>query len=189
MALIMILGPSSLASERVKAEDAGLGRGIGVLADGGRDAAGQCVERRHAGDAAAVLLLQHDRRNGVDVVEAALEIDRDGAVELLLLDLQDAPGVRRAGVVQQEVDAAPLPGDIIGDLVRAGEHRDIGLVGPSLAADPLDLTLGVRHFELEQVDQRDVVAAPRQFERATAADAAGSARDDGDLAHAACALA
>ena len=102
------LGPELLGQRPGEAQDAGLGRGIGVLADGAGHAARQRIERRHAGDAPARLLLQHDRRDGMDVVEAALQIDRDGAVELLLLDLQDALGVGRAGIVQQEVDACPI---------------------------------------------------------------------------------
>ena len=160
-----------------------------MLADGGGNSARQGIERRHRGDAPPIVLLQHDRRGGVDVVEAALEVDRDGAVELLLLDLEDALGIGPARVVQQEVDVAPLPGDIFHHLVGARELRDIGLVGQRLAALALDLAPGAGHLGLEQVDQRDVVAARRQFESAAAADAARSAGDDGDLAHAACALA
>src|SRR5689334_2971641 len=125
----------------------------------------------------------------MDVVEAALEIDGDGAVELLLLDLEDALGVRGAGVVQQEVDAAPLPGHVGHHLMRAGKDRYIGLVGQRLAALGLDLALGAGHLGLEQIHEGDIVAARRQFESAATADAARSASNDRRLAHAACALA
>ena len=84
------------------------------------------------------VLLQHDRRGGVDVVEAAFQIDRDGAVEFLLLDLEDALGIGRAGIVQQEIDVAPFAGDIGHHLVGAGERGDVGLVGERLAAQSLD---------------------------------------------------
>src|SRR6185437_7290284 len=127
-----------------------------------------------------------DRRDGVDVVKAALEVDRDGAVELLLLDLEDTLGVRRAGIVQQEIDAAPLLRDILRDLMRAGEDGDIGLVGQRLAALGLDLAPGALHLGLEQVDQGDIVASCRELERAAPADAARSSCYDSDLAHAAC---
>ena len=79
--------------------------------------------------------------------------------------------------------------DVGHDLVGAGEQGDVGLVGERLAAKRLDLARGARHLGLEQVDQGDVVAARRQFERAAAADAARAAGDDGGLAHAACSLA
>ena len=79
--------------------------------------------------------------------------------------------------------------DIGHHLVGAGERGDVGLVGQRLAAQPLDFARGALHLGLEQVDQRDVVAARRQFEGAAAADAARPAGDDGCLAHAACSLA
>ncbi len=125
----------------------------------------------------------------MDVVEAAFQVDRDGAVEFLLLDLQDALGIGSAGIVQQEIDHAPLPCDIGHHLMGARERGDVGLVGERLSAQRLDLARGALHLGLEQVDQRDVVAARRQFEGAAAADAPRAAGDDGRLAHAACSLA
>src|SRR5262245_32683604 len=66
-----------------------LGGSIGEAAHGGGHATGMRIHRRHRDDAAAALL-QHDRRNRANIVEATLEVYRDRIVELAFRDLEHA---------------------------------------------------------------------------------------------------
>src|SRR6266851_392597 len=142
---------SELLGERAcHPEDPGLRRGIGKAAHRGRDAAGIGVERRHRSDAAAALL-QHDRRDGANVIEAALQVDRDGAVELRLLDLEDTLRLRLAGVVEEEIDAAPVSPDLAGNRLRTVEQRDIRFEDQRRPTDLADLRRGALHLGDEQI--------------------------------------
>jgi len=85
-------------------------------------------DRRHRGDVddGAAHLVAHDRDRVFRGKDAALEIDRDAAIDRLLGNvgkLGVAAGEADADIVVQDVDAAPAA-------VRVGDHGlDLGLLG------------------------------------------------------------
>jgi hypothetical protein len=177
IALMAILGPSSLARAR-HAKDAGFGRGVGKAADRRRDTARQRVQGGDGGDPPAALR-EHQRRRGVDVVEAAFQVDRDRAVILILGNVEDALGLRLAGIVQQEVNAAEGGLDFGHNLSGAREVRGIGLEAQDAPAQRLDLAARSVHLFRQQVDQRDVEALSRKGQGAAAPNAPGTTGDNG----------
>jgi hypothetical protein len=140
------------------------------------------IHRRHRDDAAASLL-EHDRRNRANVVEAALEIDRDRIVELALRDLENALRHRFAGVVEEEVDAPRLRLDRAGDFLCALKSGGVRFERHDLPSHVADLGCGPLHFRHEEIDERDVVARTSKRVRTGTADATGSPGDDRHLPH------
>jgi hypothetical protein len=73
--------------------------------------------------------------------------------------LSDALRLRPAGIVDQHIDAPPLPDYIVHHLACAIMERDIGLIGETWASQLLDFRPGARHLGCKHVDEHKRVTA------------------------------
>src|SRR5262249_2391000 len=146
----------------------------------------------HRGDVddGAALLLPHDRNDMLGGEDAALQVDRDAAVEGFFGDgeqLGVAAGQADADIVVQHVDPAPALHGVVDHRLDLGIFGDVGLAGGGDAlflGDQVDRLL--RGGEVV-IDTQHLCAFAREGERGGAAVADAFARalagadDDGDL--------
>ena len=86
---------------------------------------------------APLLLFAHDRDHVLGGEDAALEVDRDAAVERLLGDVEQFGVAARqadADIVVQDIDAAPAAMRIRHHRLDVGIFGDVGLEGYRRAA-------------------------------------------------------
>src|SRR5262249_13394618 len=121
--------------------------------------------------------------DGANIVEAALEVDRDRIVELAFRDLEHALRHRFAGVVQEEIDTPELRPDRAGDFLCAPKNRGVGFERHRLPTQPADFVRGPFQLRPEKVYERDAVARTSESESARAADAARTPGDDRPFLH------
>src|ERR1700687_241655 len=114
-------------------------------------------------------------------VEAALEIDRDRAVESRLGDFKNWLWVRRARIVQEHVELSPFRVDLFDDRMRAGKIAHIGPEGQRALAPRLDIARGCCHLPLQEIDEGDVEAGIGKRRRTGWPDPARAAGDEGRL--------
>ena len=127
-------------------------------------------------------LLDHLRPRRLRRIPGALEMDIEHVVEVGLRKLRKRVQMERAGVVDQDVDAAEAVDGRLDRRVRVGAPRDVadGRDGrPARRRDQLDDL--VRRLRRTVVDD-DLRATPGQEQRMLAAEAATAAGDDRDPA-------
>src|ERR1700756_1632317 len=119
----------------------------------------------------------------MDIVEAALQIDRNRPVEFGLADLEDRFWAGRACIVQEHVKMAPFCDDLCDDRMRARKVADISLGGQRTYTARLDVARGRRHFRFQEINEGDVEAGVGKRQCTGATDAARSAGDEGRSCH------
>ena len=171
---VMPYGPSSLASARVIADDAGLARH--VVHEAGHHGAERA--RRHVDDASPAALLHAGHEGGADQ-EHAVEVDR-----------QHAPPVREGHLLERllRIDAGAIDQDVAAAefLLHLVRERRNGLLRSHVAAAGQRLTAGLldqRHGFVARLDvgddDVDAVLGETLGERLT--DPFAGAGDDGDF--------
>ena len=156
---------------------AGLG-GVVVHADG----AGAARRTRGDVDDPAPLARPHHGQHGLRAQERRFQVDRDGAVEIVLGQIIDAAHDRDAGIVDENVDRAERGSDLFDHRSHGRRLRDIGRDRDGAAAaglDPGDDGVGI--IRALAVIDRDRGARFRERQRNRRADAAGCARHQRDM--------
>ena len=156
----------------------GLGRGVGEHARKRH----KSRHRAEIDDGAALPALDQIAAEHLAAQEHALVIDAHDAVELVLGDVEEGRGRIHAGAVHDDVDAAGLPQDLGQQSLERGLLA--GLAGMEIAAaarrvDALQLRLGLL---LVAAHEHNLAACAGQTLGHGAAELAGAANDDGDLA-------
>lgn len=155
----------------------GLGRSIGKAADCCRHPARKCIQRGHGDNASGPLAL-HVGGAVLDVVEAALEVDRDGAVEFLFRDFKDALRCGTPRIIEQEIQPPPLCDDLGDDFARTGMVCHIGLKGQDPYAHGAQLFTRFLKLRAKDVHERDIKARAHQIHCTGLADASRCTGDE-----------
>ena len=175
----------ALDRERLhQADERHLGGAVVRLAEVAVQARRRC---RH--DDAAVVLRSHRLPDRLGAVHRAHQVDVDDEPEVVELHLGEALVAQDAGVVDEDVDPAPLGQRRVDHRLHGAEVGDRGAVGDRLAAGGADLlgdgVGGGRRAaaaveRAAQVVDDDRRAARRQRQRVLAAEAAAGAGHDRD---------
>ncbi|MCY1532766.1 hypothetical protein D9M68_680550 [compost metagenome] len=130
----------------------------------------------------AAALRLHARQHGGDAVEHALDVDVDGAVPLVDLELVQRRQRHHARVVDQHVDAAEGLDGGGGELFQIGALGHVGGDGDGFAAGLADLGDDLVEPVGAAGREHHLGAARGQVARRRFAQAAAGTGDDGNLA-------
>src|SRR5262249_16257551 len=97
---------------------------------------------------------------------------------LVLPKLGDALRLRPAGIVDQHINASPLPDHIIDHIARATMQRDIGFIGDTGASYLFDFQSGTRHLCCNHVAEHERISALTEGMCARTANAARASRNN-----------
>src|SRR5581483_5290005 len=131
---------------------------------------------------AAEALLRHRLQDRLGAVERAVEIHLKDQVPVLLAHPQQEAVARDAGIVDEDVDPAPLLEDLVDHRLDVARVGDVHLEIERAAAELLDRGDGLFGAPGIQIGDDDVGASLREGFGNGAADALRRAGDDGMLA-------
>jgi hypothetical protein len=129
-------------------------------------------------------LSKHGGCGGVDKIEAAFQVNRDGAIELMFGDFQDGFRIRSAGIVDQQVQLSPGRNNLADNLMCVRKVGHISLIGQGPNAERFEIASRGRHFRVEKVHQRNIDAFFGQREGTGAANASRASGHYGGSGHA-----